>query len=225
MGHPRMDASLVGPSASASIHVMAGILEAKKKLRNPQNNHCSRIRNAQDLRMTPMKPLLLKDYTPQNIAGWLISEKLDGWRMLWDGENFLTRQGKILNAPEWVKTGMPTQQLDGELFAGRRNYNRIQGLMRDAWHGLEFRVFDAPDFPRGFAERIAFAATISLPAHVSIIPHRIISGEEEAMAEAARISSEGGEGTVVRCPDARWQAGRSRHVLRIVPMPPELKRI
>lgn len=32
-----------------------------------------------------MSPMLAKPYTDQNPTGWLISEKLDGVRAIWDG--------------------------------------------------------------------------------------------------------------------------------------------
>jgi len=38
--------------------------------------------------------LRLNEYKEQNVSGWLASEKLDGVRAYWDGENLLSRQGK-----------------------------------------------------------------------------------------------------------------------------------
>ncbi len=75
--------------------------------------------------------MLLTDYTGANVRGWLMSEKLDGWRVLWDGQNFFSRELGLLAAPEWFKAGMPAVALDGELFAGRGEFNAIQGMMRD----------------------------------------------------------------------------------------------
>ena len=43
--------------------------------------------------------LRLSEFKGQNVSGWLASEKLDGVRAYWDGENLLSRQGKKLNAP------------------------------------------------------------------------------------------------------------------------------
>ena len=43
--------------------------------------------------------LRLSEFKDQNVSGWLASEKLDGVRAYWDGENLLSRQGKKLNAP------------------------------------------------------------------------------------------------------------------------------
>ena len=81
---------------------------------------------------------LLRDYQGQSVSGWLMSEKLDGWRVMWTGSEFVTREGNVLDAPEWFKAGMPVVALDGELFAGRGEFNAIQGLIRDGFHGLTF---------------------------------------------------------------------------------------
>ena len=54
------------------------------------------------------KPMLLKEYVPgMNITGWVISEKLDGVRAIWDGRNLRSRRGKIINAPEGWSAGFP----------------------------------------------------------------------------------------------------------------------
>src|ERR1700730_2565362 len=36
-----------------------------------------------------------------NVAGWWLSEKLDGVRAYWTGEHFLSRQGNRFYAPTW----------------------------------------------------------------------------------------------------------------------------
>lgn len=91
-----------------------------------------------------MNPTLLHDYCGARISGWLMSAKLDGWRMLWTGREFVSRQGVRFDVPDSWVAGMPDFPLDGELFAGRGNFNLIQGLMRDGWQGLAFHVFDVP---------------------------------------------------------------------------------
>ena len=45
------------------------------------------------------KPKIYKG--DENIQNWVMSEKLDGIRGFWDGENLLTRKGKKLYPPKW----------------------------------------------------------------------------------------------------------------------------
>lgn len=56
-----------------------------------------------------------------NVSGWLMSEKLDGMRCVWDGKATLwTRNGNEVYAPKSFVNSLPRGiALDGELFMGR----------------------------------------------------------------------------------------------------------
>jgi DNA ligase-1 len=171
-----------------------------------------------------MEFALLKDHAGQDVSGWLLSEKFDGWRCGWDGADFVTRQGEVLDAPAWFKAGMPAFELDGELFAGRGQFNRIQGLMANGWHGLTYAVFDCPsDMP--FAARARVLGALPLPSHATPVEQRLCANNGDLMGFACRIVNEGGEGAVVRRADSQWRAGRSGDVLRYVPQSPRLNRV
>lgn len=170
-----------------------------------------------------MKPTLLRDYQGQPIDGWLMSEKLDGWRIMWSGSEFITREGNILPAPAWFKAGMPSIELDGELFAGRGEFNQIQTLMAAGWHGLTFEAFDAPSAD-AFVDRYTQLLDLDLPAHVGIVAHVRCIDTRHLIEHADEIVIAGGEGAVVRNPDASYVAGRTDDVLRWVPQDPRLNR-
>ena len=67
-------------------------------------------------------PLLLAERwdNAQDLAGWWLSEKLDGVRAYWDGRQFLSRLGNLFHAPDWFVDGFPSVPLDGELWIDRR---------------------------------------------------------------------------------------------------------
>ena len=69
--------------------------------------------------------LRLSEFKDQNVSGWLASEKFDGVRAYWDGENLLSRQGKKLNAPLSFTKNFPKFALDGELYAKELKFERI----------------------------------------------------------------------------------------------------
>ncbi len=54
-------------------------------------------------------------------AGWWLSEKLDGVRAYWDGQQFWSRLGNLYHAPGWFVAGLPNVPLDGELWLGAKN--------------------------------------------------------------------------------------------------------
>ena len=170
-----------------------------------------------------MQPTLLRDYQGQSVTGWMMSEKLDGWRVIWDGANFVTRGGNILAAPAWFTAAMPAVVLDGELFAGCGNFNAIQTLIAAGWHGLTFQAFDAPsDEP--FRARYKKLLALELPAHVGIVKQVRCNDTRHLIEHADAIVTVGGEGSVVRNPRARYVAGRTDDVLRWVPQCPRLNR-
>tara|TARA_R110000868_G_scaffold106895_1_gene292802 strand:- start:313 stop:834 length:522 start_codon:yes stop_codon:yes gene_type:complete len=166
---------------------------------------------------------LLTDYNGQLIDGWLMSEKLDGWRIFWDGSNLWTREGKQLNPPAWFVAGLPETSLDGELFAGRGNFNSIQGRIASGWDRLTFEVFDTPQ-PGTFRQRLKALKSLSLPDHVRVVEHSKVSSTQELVELADAVCDAGGEGVVARDPRAPYQAGRSEKALRWVPQNPRVNR-
>src|SRR3990167_8265802 len=79
-----------------------------------------------------MQPvMLLQTYKDTiEVAGWLLSEKLDGVRCLWTGKQLITRNGRSLSAPGWFTRAFPNSTLDGELYMGRGNYHTLSQLLR-----------------------------------------------------------------------------------------------
>ena len=63
-------------------------------------------------------------------TGWLLSEKLDGVRAFFDGRQFLSRQGNLFHAPDWFRTGLPDVPLNGELWLGRKKFQRTVSIVR-----------------------------------------------------------------------------------------------
>eukprot|EP01027_Heterolobosea_sp_BB2_P024825 GEZU01037520.1.p2 GENE.GEZU01037520.1~~GEZU01037520.1.p2 ORF type:complete len:274 (-),score=34.03 GEZU01037520.1:62-883(-) len=86
-------------------------------------------------------------------TGWWISEKLDGFRAYWDGEELRSRSGNSFDAPQWFKAALPRDmQLDGELWMGRGKYQdmvqmflqatRVESARDAFWRSVKFCIFD-----------------------------------------------------------------------------------
>jgi DNA ligase-1 len=108
-------------------------------------------------------PLLLAERwdTFTDPARWWLSEKLDGVRAYWTGTQFLSRLGNLFHAPDWFTAGLPAVPLDGELWLGRKQFQRAVSIARrqdksEHWKELTFVVFDAPALEQGFEARLAF---------------------------------------------------------------------
>src|SRR5207244_5594780 len=63
-------------------------------------------------------------------TGWWLSEKLDGVRAFWDGKQFWSRLGNLVHAPDWFVAGLPKEPLDGELWIGRKQFQRTVSIVR-----------------------------------------------------------------------------------------------
>jgi DNA ligase 1 len=158
-----------------------------------------------------------------DLTGWWLSEKLDGVRAWWDGETFLSRLGNKFFAPPWFTARFPKTPLDGELWGGRKLFQRTVGIVKRQdesalWKELQFVVFDAPAHGGTFEERVAFIdRTVAdlkvdwLKAHT----HYRCEGTEHLRAELARVEALGGEGLMVRQPQSRYEAGRSNTLLKV----------
>ena len=65
----------------------------------------------------------------QDPTGYLMSEKLDGMRAVWDGSAMYTRSGGVIHAPSDFVSALPQAfSLDGELFLGRGNFNQVMSV-------------------------------------------------------------------------------------------------
>ena len=122
-------------------------------------------------------PPLLLAHSWENdgaLSGWWMSEKLDGVRAYWDGQRFLSRLGNPYHAPDWFVAQLPNVPLDGELWCGRKRFQRTVSIVRrqdenDDWREVSYVVFDAPALRQPFEDeadhcRNAVAPGPGLPA-------------------------------------------------------------
>ena len=158
-----------------------------------------------------------------DVTGWWMSEKLDGVRAYWDGKQLLSRLGNVYHAPDWFIEGLPSHALDGELWLGRKLFQRAVSIARrqdkpDSWKQMSYVLFDMPDMDGPFEERLrkleqSFSEGKHKYAHYH--PHVQCKGQEHLAEELARVVASGGEGLMVRKPGSRYVAGRSETLLKI----------
>ncbi|MCW8893144.1 MAG: DNA ligase [Deltaproteobacteria bacterium] len=170
------------------------------------------------------EPMLPQVYSEQDdVSGWLMSEKLDGVRGYWDGQQLFSKNGHLLPAPEEFVRDLPAFALEGELWGGRGTFEQTAAIIQhksphEGWLTLKFAVFDVPQAHGDFITRIEqahqwFAAHPS--AYAFVIPQRRVHDQFHLQRELERIQSLGGEGLIVRKPDALYRAGRSMDILKV----------
>ncbi len=170
-------------------------------------------------------PVLLahKWETEHDPTGWWMSEKLDGIRAYWDGESFTSRLGNKFFAPDWFVADLPADTLDGELWVGRKQFQRTTSIVRsgagsDEWKAVTYVVFDAPEAKGGFEARLAHiekVMTRAAPPHARFLEHAQCKGVEHLKEELARVEALGGEGLMLRQPGSKYAVGRSNTLLKV----------
>ncbi len=168
--------------------------------------------------------LLLKTYdSSQNVTGWLMSEKLDGMRAIWDGETLKSRQGRPISAPDWFLKALPPFALDGELWTKRGDFENIISIVRQQtadkrWQQVSYRIFELPQQQGGLLSRLAVLQHY-LKKHPSQfiipIPQSTIQSVDHLNRRLEKVVSIGGEGLVVRNPNIPYYTGRTNHSLKV----------
>lgn len=157
-------------------------------------------------------------------TGWLQSEKLDGVRAYWNGEQFISRQGNVYEAPAWFTAGLPNTPLDGELWMGRQMFQKTISVVKsgpsDRWKDVTYMVFDSPAFGGPFEDRIAACAiwaSSTNPPYAKVHHHQTTQSHEHLVQELRRIEALGGEGVMIRKPGAPYEPRRSSTILKVKP--------
>ena len=177
--------------------------------------------------------------------GWFLSEKYDGYRSRWMGETdkiFLSRaQKEFSGAPDWYKLAMPEENLDGELWVGRENFQSM-GVVRKKspdpkeWVPVNYLVYDIPDLDKPFSERLVILRKIvkdnkvrwdevkkTLPEELQIecplkmASQKVVESEEHMEETYRKIIEKGGEGIMLKDPDSLYGNGRSNYLLKYKP--------
>lgn len=170
-------------------------------------------------------PLLLAHKWEMDIAleGWWMSEKLDGVRAFWDGAQFISRLGNVFHAPDWFIADFPKTPLDGELWGGRKTFQKTVGIVKrqdkpPEWKTLKYLVFDAPKHGGTFEERLEHIREVvgdGKLQYAKMHPHETCRDEAHLKAELARVEALGGEGMMLRKPGSKYEAGRSSTLLKV----------
>ena len=158
-----------------------------------------------------------------DIEGWWMSEKLDGVRGYWTGEEMISRSGNPFHIPTWFTKNFPSTPLDGELWIGRRQFSKLVGIIRrkvpDAeWEKVRYFIFDAPRAAGGFETRLDVARRWFRQhpnSYTEVLKQQICENEMHLRRKLRAIESNGGEGLMLRKPNSPYTVGRSYDLLKV----------
>lgn len=173
--------------------------------------------------------VLLAKNAPTGIdpLGYLVSEKLDGVRAVWDGKVLRFRSGRSIAAPAWFLAKLPMQALDGELWLGRGQFDALSGIVRkvkpvDAeWQQVKYMVFELPQDKAKFAERVVTLKAVvqeAAFAQLQAVEQFNIANRATLQARLDDVVQSGGEGLMLHLASSLVTVGRSDVLLKLKPV-------
>lgn len=167
--------------------------------------------------------MLLNEWEGQDVSGWLMSEKMDGVRAYWNGQKLISRGGVELSAPTWFTEGFPPFPVDGELWSKRGDFENIISIVKkkephDGWKNIAFYAFDVPSENGGLIQRLVkleYYLKLNQADYLKVAKQITCKDNEELKSFLKEVEKGGGEGVVVRNPDAKYTAKRDPNSLKV----------
>lgn len=159
-----------------------------------------------------------------NIKKYWVSEKLDGVRGYWNGQQLFTRSGKLLNPPQWFTKNWPETAMDGELWSARGEFEQISACIRtttsdgQCWRKLKLMIFDLPHERVNFTKRITLMQQAVANTHspyLKAIKHEKLNNTKNLYTLLDNVVNNNGEGVMLHLSTAYYQSGRSKNILKL----------
>ncbi|MCK7459419.1 DNA ligase [Idiomarina aminovorans] len=179
----------------------------------------------QDSPQTQLAKVYEQDTTTP-VKDYLVSEKYDGIRAIWTGEQLLTRQGNPISAPDWFTAPLPAVWLDGELWTQRQNFENLSSIVRtqipdnNAWRQVSYMVFDMPDKALPFEQRYKNYSNLigQIDAeHIKAVKQQRFHSNHALSEHLQAVVEHGAEGLMLHLAKATHQTGRSSSLLKLKP--------
>ncbi|WNO60240.1 DNA ligase [Rheinheimera sp. MMS21-TC3] len=159
-----------------------------------------------------------------DVRQYWISEKLDGVRAYWDGQQLISRGGKLISAPAWFTANFPNTELDGELWLGRGQFaTTLSIISKDSpidteWQQIGYYIFELPNAIGTFSQRLNTMQAIvkqQNSAYLQLIPQFRLNSKQQLMAKLNQLETDGAEGLMLHHQDALYKTGRSQDLLKL----------
>ena len=153
-----------------------------------------------------------------------ISEKYDGVRVIWNGTQLISRGGNIYHAPEWFTKDFPKQKLDGELWIKRQSFELLVSTVRDktpddkAWRKVKFMVFDMPESPLMFNDRINCIKRVVEDRKIpwlQLVKQWKVTTHAELMKQLQSFTKAGAEGLMLHRGTSFYKGKRNNDLLKL----------
>jgi DNA ligase-1 len=202
------------------ISLIGGLLVHRAMGRTPRQ---AALEQAADTAGMPLANLYGSHVDP---ALYLVSEKYDGVRALWDGRTLRFRSGRTVAAPASFTARLPNEALDGELWLSRGRFDALSGIVRKEtpahgeWAQVRYMVFDMPRAGGRFDERAreleSLVQRMAWPQLQAVAQLRV-ADRNALLRRLHEVLAQGGEGLMLRLASAPYASGRSDALLKLKP--------
>ncbi len=182
------------------------------------------ISDAVDANNKPALQLAMRYQTDTDVTQYLISEKLDGVRGYWDGNQMLSRSGRVMILPDWFTADFPKTALDGELWIKQGEFDAVSALARSShshhaeWKLVKYMIFDLPEHGGMFVERVKEMQQIALESrYIEAIEQQELVSTAQLMAQLDHVIANNGEGLMLHLKSGYYQIGRSQNIVKLKP--------
>lgn len=161
-----------------------------------------------------------------DLSRYWVSEKFDGVRAYWNGENLISRHGNRFDVPAAFTRGFPEQPLDGELWMGRGTFSRMVGLINrhdtgpEHWRDVYYMVFDLPRAAGPFDDRLRTLRRLLKDhdnPHLRLVRQLKVPDRAALNRRLEKVIEAGGEGLMLHRGDAPYRSYRSADLLKVKP--------
>jgi DNA ligase-1 len=161
-----------------------------------------------------------------DVSKYLVSEKYDGVRAVWDGSVLRFRSGNVVNAPRWFLSKLPATPLDGELWIARGKFDLVSGIVRksvpidDEWRQVSYMIFEQPDGTGTFEQRVERIQRLVAGANfapLKAVEHFRVGDRLALKLKLDEVVKGGGEGLMLHLANAPFIVGRSDVLIKVKP--------
>lgn len=168
--------------------------------------------------------LLAKEYSEKyDVKDYLISEKLDGIRAIYDSKKkkFITKNGNQINAPDFFFKNIPENiNFDGELWHSRNAFEKVSVVRKknpidEDWKSIKFMIFDMPDCDETFENKVNIMKSLKLNEYFKVLDFHVCKDHEDLMDMLEIYVKQGSEGLMLRKKNSRCPTGKSDSLLKL----------
>lgn len=166
--------------------------------------------------------LLASEYSQDiPLQGYWVCEKYDGIRAFWNGQQLISRNGLMISLPTTLRQQLPSIPIEGELWLGRGQFGALQSLIQqqdpaaEQWQALQFMVFDLPDAAGSYRQRYQrLQQLVEGRPFLQVPTYSSYQGPSQLERQLIQLNQVGGEGLMLRDPDALYLATRSKALIK-----------